>query len=199
MTTDQAIWTKFHIKRGDILPYTGWAGSRFQLAELFGDLKFNNGAEIGVYEGEFSEVLLQNNAQLQLSCVDSWASYHHAGHTTPDSEQDAHYQIAANRLTKYPGAKIMRMPSLEAVKQIPDNSLDFVYIDALHEFDPVMVDIIHWAPKVKPGGIVSGHDYCHAYLHGVVHAVDTYVRGHNISSWYLTIKDKWPSWLWVKQ
>jgi hypothetical protein len=72
-----------------------------------------------------------------------------------------------------------------------------VYIDAMHEFDPVMMDILHWAPKVRPGGIIAGHDYCWYYQGGVVQAVDAYVRAHNILTWYVTQLDKEPSWLWV--
>lgn len=38
-------------------------------------------------------------------------------------------------------------------------SLDMVYIDAGHEYDDVMTDIIYWKSKVKTGGFLAGHDY----------------------------------------
>jgi hypothetical protein len=40
-----------------------------------------------------------------------------------------------------------------------DNSLDFVYIDANHTYEGVKEDIKYWYPKVKPGGLLLGHDY----------------------------------------
>lgn len=52
--------------------------------------------------------------------------------------------------------------SWEAAEQFEDHSLDFVYIDADHKYDSVKRDIIAWLPKVKNGGIISGHDYYNA-------------------------------------
>ena len=43
-----------------------------ELAELFTELKFNVGAEIGVWQGEFSEILCKANPKLHLYSIDSW-------------------------------------------------------------------------------------------------------------------------------
>jgi hypothetical protein len=86
---------------------------------------------------------------------------------------------------------------MEALPLIPDNSLDFVYIDGRHEFDFVIQDIIGWSAKVRPGGIVAGHDYYNFYQGGIILAVDAYTRAHNISLWYIT-KEEQPSFFWVK-
>ena len=50
------------------------------------------------------------------------------------------------------------MTSEEASKKFEDNSLDFVFIDACHEYECVKEDIIHWLPKIAPNGILAGHD-----------------------------------------
>jgi predicted O-methyltransferase YrrM len=71
--------------------------------------------------------------------------------------------------------------SMDAVDDIPDNSLDFVFIDANHAFDYVMLDLIYWTKKVRPGGIVSGDDYFHFKKAGVVEAVDAYTKAHGIT------------------
>ena len=184
--TDRAIWQKFGIARRDNLPFVG-KGSRVQLAELFGQLGFKTGAEIGVYTGQYSDTLLACAPGLTLLCVDPWAGRRMAGH----------FVRTQRRLEKYGDtAKIMRMTSVEAAKLVPDRSLDFVYIDALHDFSSVMLDILLWAPKVKPGGIVSGHDYVCGYQIGVIPAVDAFVRGHNIQNLYLT-REWLHSWFWV--
>ena len=46
-----------------------------------------------------------------------------------------------------------------AAATYPDQSLDFVFLDADHDYESVKADIAAWLPKVKPGGILAGHDY----------------------------------------
>jgi len=38
-------------------------------------------------------------------------------------------------------------------------NIDMVFIDADHSYEGVHNDILKWLPKVKSGGIISGHDY----------------------------------------
>lgn len=49
--------------------------------------------------------------------------------------------------------------SWDAATFYEDKSLDFVMIDADHSYGSVRRDIDAWLPKVKPGGIIAGHDY----------------------------------------
>jgi len=65
----------------------------------------------------------------------------------------------------------LMMYSHEAVDHVEDQSLDFVFIDAQHDYHSVKKDIELWAPKVKPGGLISGHDYDPKFP-GVIQAVD---------------------------
>lgn len=65
--------------------------------------------------------------------------------------------IAECGLTKY--VMPLRMASPEAAEHFDNHSLEFVYIDADHSFDAVWADIAAWLPKVKPGGILAGHDF----------------------------------------
>jgi len=53
----------------------------------------------------------------------------------------------------------IRKTSVEAAKDFADGSLDAVYIDAEHDEDSVREDIRTWRPKLKRGGILSGHDF----------------------------------------
>ena len=92
---------------------------------------------------------------------------------------------------------IKRMTSMEAVLEQPDNSLDFVYIDAMHDFDNIMRDLIEWSKKVRPRGIVAGHDYCKQYQNGVINAVFAYTYAHGIGRWYIT-RENLATWFWVK-
>ena len=46
----------------------------------------------------------------------------------------------------------------------PDESLDFVYLDALHSYRDCMNDLIAWFPKLKAGGLMAGDDYYNGYV-----------------------------------
>jgi predicted O-methyltransferase YrrM len=63
--------------------------------------------------------------------------------------------------------------STKASKMFEDDSLDFVFLDAAHEYVPVKQDIAVWWPKIKPGGILAGHDYDYIFP-GVVKAVNEF-------------------------
>lgn len=66
---------------------------------------------------------------------------------------------------------LIKSHSSDAAKHIPDSSLDICFIDAGHSYEDVIRDIRTYLPKVKPGGVISGHDY--DFMHdGVVNAVD---------------------------
>ena len=73
--------------------------------------------------------------------------------------------------------------SVDAVASVPDGSLDWVFIDADHAYKAVRTDVISWAPKLKPGGLMSGHDYGRG---GVTLAVDCLFDNVGVwqSIWY---------------
>ena len=195
LTADEvtrAIWKKFHVKRHDTLPFVGWYNStREHLDQLLGEVGYTYGAEVGVAKGHHAYRLFRNIPGLKLICVDPWTAYNRLS----AEKARIRYELCLKRLKPY-DVIYKKMESMEAVKEVPDGSLDFVYIDGLHEFDPVMLDLIHWAPKVRPGGIVAGHDYYHFYQAGIIHAVNTYTVAHNIHEWYVT-RDKEASFFWV--
>ncbi len=193
MNVTQQIWNKFRVKHGEVPPFTGFLDSnRNHLAELFAECEFKIGAEIGVRTGVYSAAILSFNPKLKLYCIDPWSPY---GRTSQD-RQDQHFNRTQRRLEIYENVVYIKKTSMDALEDISDNSLDFVYIDGLHDFGNIMMDIINWSKKVKSGGIVSGHDYFYKYGHGVIYAVDAYVKAFNLTL-YLT-KELYPSWFWVK-
>lgn len=172
---------------------------RENLPAFFNELGFRVGAEIGVKQGNFSLYLCKGIPDLGLYCVDAWESYSDYVVDGNQEEQDQALKIAQEKLKGY-RVKFIRKMSMDAVKDFADSSLDFVYIDANHEFDFVMEDIIEWSKKVRKGGIVSGHDYFHfpAGNGGVVYAVDAYALAHKIKQVYLT-DDREHSWFFFKE
>lgn len=169
------------------------------LAKLFDQFGFKVGAEIGVKRGRFSEVFCRDMKCLEkYYAIDPWMEYWEVNNQKVRNEKaNAWYQDACRRLNKYHFATVVRKTSEEASKYFDDNSLDFVYIDANHSFDYIMQDLILWGRKVRPGGIISGHDYFRFRNAGVVPAVDVYTQQHQVQEWFIT-DEKEASFFWVK-
>jgi len=192
---DEKIIAKLRVKRGDNLPFTGWNAYRSVIPEILAELGHTKGAEIGVAEGFFTEAVCKANPELEMLCVDPWQGC--IGYSS--SKMARIHRSAMARLANCK-ATIMRMSSSEAAQQISNCSLDFVYIDALHDFDSVIRDLIYWVPKVRSGGIVAGGAFDNVSRggNGVIYAVEAYATAHNILPWYVTHLDVSPSWLWVR-
>jgi len=77
--------------------------------------------------------------------------------------------------------KVHVIPSIEAVKLYEDESIDFMFIDANHEYESIKEDIETWLPKIKLGGYIGGHDY-HKTWPGVIQAVNAVIGEHNIKT-----------------
>ena len=158
------------------------------LAELFCELGYKSGAEIGVDRGHYSKILLTANLELKLYLVDAWEGV----------RAENHYIDTQSRLKSYEErADFRKGRSLIMAKQFEDNTLDFIYIDSQRDFNAVVMDLIEWGRKVKQGGIISGRGYCHLFETGVVKAVDSYTYAHNIRDWYIT-RDVEPNYFFVK-
>lgn len=153
---------------------------RTELAKYFNELGFQYGAEIGACFGRYSEILCQNIPGLKLFVIDSWNNARNA-----HREAGAHMSVeesARRKLAPY-NAIVIKASSMDALRYVEDNALDFVFIDAAHDYNSVAEDIREWSKKVRIGGIVSGHDYYvfkNSGNRGVIDAVDEYVKKHNI-------------------
>jgi len=118
------------------------------------------GVEIGVFKGEFSKNILKNwNGILYM--VDVWRplgdEYEDA--SNHKDHVDA-YQETMENIRGFEDRGIMvRATSEIAADMFQNESLDYVFIDANHAYDFVVEDINTWFPKLKKGGIFSGHDY----------------------------------------
>ncbi len=207
------IINKYHLDKNAKSPIQIPNVGRDDLAELFKELKFKVGAEIGVASGLYSEILCQANPGLELYCVDPWANY--KGYGGFKGVMTQNYQEAKKRLSGH-NCHFVRKFSLEAAKDFEDESLDFVYIDGNHKFQNVVNDLCEWSRKVKIGGIVGGHDYIrekrkqYPFPHTsmqVVEAVVGYTTAYGVSPWFL-LGNRWPkpgesrdryrSFMWVR-
>lgn len=180
---------KWYARSGQISPVRIPKLDRRRLMELFTEHGLNRGAEIGVDRGLFSQYMLTTNPELHLFLVDPWRW---------KLRGESRYNSTVQRMEEFgERATIIRKDSFEAIYDIPDESLDFVYIDGDHTFDYVMTDLIWWVKKVRYGGMVSGHDYYRFRGGGVVPAVDVYTQQHGITQWFLT-DEKTATFFWMR-
>lgn len=171
------------------------------LARLpFGTIK---GAEIGVFTGDLSRRLLQRS-DLTLNMVDAWVgngeSYEgdsgdfHANLT--QAQQDKCEEMTRS-VTSFAGdrAIVHKGFSHEVAGKFADSELDFVFIDADHGYEGCKRDLYAWWPKVRSGGLFSGHDYENTDFpkFGVKRAVDEFAQEHGLTvslganfTWFIT-------------
>lgn len=122
------------------------------------------GAEIGVWEGKFSSVILEVADPVKLHLIDPWEYMPQFNNTGFGRKKNAermpemHEQVAE----KFAGddrIEMHRATSQEALIEMDDASLDWVYIDGNHNEPYVSMDLALSVKKVKSGGVIAGDDY----------------------------------------
>jgi hypothetical protein len=185
---------------------------RDALPQLFIDLDFKFGAEIGVRKGQFTEYFCK--AGLKMYAIDPWLAYE--DYDFPDRNfqkfQDLQFGLTQALLAPY-DVTFIRKKSMDALVDVPDDSLDFVYIDGHHGLKYVVEDLWEWTKKVKRGGIISGHDYgsiitpaSDPYCIHVEYAVRAFTEALNINKWFVLgqhqkggQRQRIRSWLWFNE
>lgn len=125
------------------------------------------GVEVGTHLGEYAEKILERWSEGFLICVDP---YENAPNYTEQekflwgetSDRRDHRQAAEQRLERFINIGrccIEATTSEEACLQFKDGTLDFVYLDGNHREPYVSQDIRNWFLKIKPGGLLLGHDF----------------------------------------
>ena len=198
MDTNKYLKEKFKVAEDALPPYAGSPDgtTRKDIYTAFVELGFKIGAEIGVFRGRNALRIFEQVPGAKLIGVDPWVFYTGINKGMPPLSRnfERDFQVAQERLKKY-DMVWMRKSSIEGSKLVDDNSLDFVYIDAAHDFNNVIMDLIHWSPKVRSGGIISGHDY--SPVNGVIKAVNAYTYAHGIKDVHIT-REPLASFFWAK-
>ena len=145
------------------------------------------GAELGVDQGDFTETILRVARPQRLHLVDSWATRRYNDDKARRVQDRFATQIAAGQVSIHRGL------SLDAVTQFEDGSLDWVYIDSSHAYGVTAAELRAYAPKLRPGGIMAGHDYSmgnwvKGFRYGVIEAVHEFCVEHDWELRYLTVQ-----------
>lgn len=161
-------------------------------------------AEIGVQKGNFSQYLLKSKTLTDLYLIDCWTyqeNYLDMANIN-NSHQEFYYQYVVNRYASDSRVKIIREFSIDACYKFESNFFDFIYLDADHSYKAIKKDIENWYEKLKPGGILAGHDYLDGILpqgdFGVKTAVDEFTHKYN-HELFITNEDEWKSWYFYKK
>lgn len=156
-------------------------------------------AEIGVFAGKTSRYLLTHCPALEWIGVDHWT----AGDPSLDLPEKAKkrpgdhgyrsyasFPLTAYRAkveamaAEYPGrAAVIALPSAEAAKLVEDSSLCAVFIDGDHTAKGVETDIRAWTPKLKPDGLLTGHDWNMPSVASVLERMAPGWRAYEDSVW----------------
>lgn len=165
---------------------------------------FGCGVEVGVQRGLFSEHLLEHWAGSHVISIDPWAEDPGGEYidiaNVADAGQEEYFAETHRRLARFGSrSSIWRQSSIEASRRVPHHSLDFAYLDARHDFESVCADLAAWFDKVRPGGILAGHDYLdgtsESGVFGVKSAVDAFFAARGIAVYTTLLDEPWFTWM----
>lgn len=157
-----------------------------------------NFVEIGSWKGRSSAYMaveiINSGKKIVFNCVDTWeGSEEHVDKSNPSYEpllekpNGLYDHFISNMNPVISRINPIRLTSIEASKLFADNSVDFIMIDAAHDYENVKKDIEYWYPKISYGGIISGDDLDWP---GVNQAVSEFFAND-----YINYQNK----IWIKQ
>ncbi|MDC3335663.1 class I SAM-dependent methyltransferase [Opitutales bacterium] len=165
--------------------------SRFEIPKLLP--KNSIGIELGVATGYYSEILLKSQKFLKLFSIDRWSDHHGIDE----------YLCAARLLSKYDSNSILiRSTFKDIIHLFPEQYFDFIYIDAYAHTGQENGQILEdWFPKLKNGGIFSGHDYEKEFWPQTFNAVTQFCQNNHLGiniahgiNGGVNNEDQWMSW-----
>jgi hypothetical protein len=152
--------------------------------------------EIGVFKGEFSEIMIKNLNPFEIHLIDTFEGTMCSGDKDGNNIVWTNLNDEYNRLLlKYESnsaVKLHKGYSFDILNKFKDEYFDFIYIDGDHSYDGVKDDLNLSYSKTKKNGYICGHDYTIQMFEGVVRAVNEFCLENNLRINYLT-KDGCPS------
>lgn len=172
---------------------SGWLPGE-DIPKLIKDIKNPIGIELGTAEGFSTEYLLSTISDLTLYGIDPYVSFMDCSGVYVDYDNNGQYEKFIEMTNKFNGRyKHYRTTSDDAVSFFLDGSLDFIFIDGLHSYDQVLKDCINYYPKIKKGGLFSGHDWS---IGDVLKAVTDFTKKINYTEPVLQANQD--IWYWYK-
>ena len=138
--------------------------SNQDLIFLLKDQKNLIGLEIGVEKGNSAFHFLSNCNIDILYLIDAYESYFDSdtNHFCDEFCQKQNKEICLNLLKEFSNFELIEKNSNDSFEKFKDDSLDFIFIDGLHSYEQCFKDIKNYYPKLKQGGLFSGHDFSYS-------------------------------------
>lgn len=149
-----------------------------------GHPNFHRFVEVGCLKGHSLSILgkrlIDRGTPFELFAVDLWEQ----APAAPGRDLSPRvYEQFVRTMSSIP-VHVIRQDSSAAAAQFEDKSLDYVFLDADHTYEKVLQDIDAWRSKVRPGGMLAGHDYGEPC--GVKQAVDERFQANVLRTcWYV--------------
>lgn len=124
--------------------------------------------EVGAWRGRSAAFMaveiINSHKQIEFHVVDTWQGsksepdLHHivrecGGSMFPEFQKTMQDGGVWEQMIAYP------LESTERAKTFADGSIDFLFLDGDHALESVQADLAAWLPKMKPHGVIAGHDY----------------------------------------
>ena len=188
--------------------------NRSDLLDVLSERGIEHACEVGVQKGIYSKEILSRIPSLKkLYLVDLWKNqknYNDAANVG-DWKHQKFFEESKNNVNKWiDKVEFLKGYSVDMCHKIIDESLDWVYVDARHDYCGCKEDIEAYWPKIKPGGILSGHDYHESCeikgqdwskcMDGTVHegavkgAVDEFAEANGLQVLVSYKEKKWHTW-----
>ena len=113
------------------------------------------GAHNGVSYAAFCEAVLRGRLDARALAVDTWRGDEHAGFYDDRVFTDLQH-FHDQRYSAF--STLLRATFDDALKFVPDGSVDLLHIDGRHLFEDVSHDFATWQAKLSPRAVVLFHD-----------------------------------------
>jgi len=148
--------------------------------------------EIGTWKGKsaifMAEKIKNSKKKISFYTIDLFENNEKNDHSNLIDVNDLFLEAQKNINPVKDFVKIIKGSSHEIHKDFKDESIDFLFIDGCHTYEGVKKDLQLWYPKVKKGGVISGHDY-NEITAGIKPAVDEFfkfaAKPYSGGCWYL--------------
>ncbi|MDT2019450.1 class I SAM-dependent methyltransferase [Methylocella sp. CPCC 101449] len=143
-------------------------------------------AEVGVAFGDFTREIVRRAQPSSLHLIDAWSSDRYKSGLAAIEEEHAE-AIQAKRVQIHHGLSIEVLPTL------PDQSLDWIYIDTDHSYETTWAELVIAEQKVRLDGYICGHDFCVGNVitpwpYGVIEACNKFCVEYGWRYSYLTVE-----------
>lgn len=142
--------------------------------------------EVGVANGDFSKQILDICCPKQLYCIDIWWNEENLNNTRDNLQEGIEKGIV----------KLCQGDSIEELGKIPEDSVDFIYLDAVHDYEHPRKELEICKKLVKEEGYIAGHDYVVINVHekpilqyGVINAVNEFVVKNDYEFVFYTLEE----------